>query len=86
MGTRRRRRPLTPFWQAVLVLRSLRDGPRMVTTGWSTCVNTVRVAVEHAIATLEVRWAALRPVTSDPTEIGPVTAAALVLTRHEDTR
>ena len=53
------------------------------TLAWNAYVNSVRVRAEHAIATLKVRWVALRHLTSDPSKISPMVAAALVLTRHE---
>ncbi len=59
------------------------DAIHSATLGWNTYVNTVRAAVERAIATLKVRWAALRRITLNPWRIGHNTAAALVLHRHE---
>lgn len=53
------------------------------TLGWNAYVNSARAAVERAIATLKVRWAALRRVTLNPWRIGDITAAALVLHRQE---
>lgn len=53
------------------------------TRGWNSYINTYRAPVERAIATLKVRWRALKHVTLDPGRIGDITAAALVLTRTE---
>jgi hypothetical protein len=53
------------------------------TLGWNSYVNTARVPVERAIATLKVRWPALRRITLCPWGIGDIVSAALVLTRQE---
>jgi len=61
-----------------------RDALHPATLGWNSYVNTHRAPVERAIATLKVHWATLRRVTLDPSRIGDITAAALVLHRHEN--
>lgn len=59
------------------------DAVHPATSGWNSYVNSVRAAVERAIASLKVRWRTLRHITLDPNRIGDTTAAALVLHRHE---
>ena len=53
------------------------------TRGWNAYINAYRAPVERSISVLKVRWRALKHVTLDPSRIGALAAAALVLTRTE---
>ena len=57
--------------------------PDAATAAWNAYVNSVRAAVERSIAAVKTRWSTLKRVTSSPTKIGHITAAALVLHRFE---
>ena len=51
--------------------------------GWNAYVNAHRAPVERSISVLKVRWRALKHVTLDPSRIGALIAAVLMLTRTE---
>lgn len=54
------------------------------TRAWNSYINAYPAPVERSIATLKVRWKALRHVSLNPNRIGAITAAALVLTHLEN--
>ena len=58
-------------------------GMHPATLGWNSYINTERAPVERAIATLKVRWPALRRISLCPWRIGSILAGALVLTHAE---